>query len=1050
MGLNRLVQFTLLAVLLSVATAAYGQNADIKFDRISLKEGLSQSTVWDMAQDHEGFMWFGTQNGLNKYNGYDFTVYKNQADTNSISYNFIRSLSVDAHGNLWIGTDNGLNKLNTSTNTIKNFFQADGILSNNIWCIQQYDESSILVGSNKGIDIIDPGTDSIKHSILKGTHVYSISKSSDNTLWIGTDNGLVAYDVKADKEITLGNLELSNIQIVDLIEDKDGNIWLGTANNGIILVRPDLKSTIHFRYQPTDESSLSNNQVSAVFQDSMGCIWIGTRNGLNLYNPIDQSFQRYYQTSNNRSLSYDYVKSIFEDRSGALWFGTDGGGLSIYFKNKNQFRHLTHEPNNENSLIDNMISSLIEAQDGKVWVGTWGKGVSVLDPEKSTYSHYTYQIDSQNGLSNNIIGSMYQSDSNTIWIGTSSGVNRRDISNDSFKLFKHNPDDPKSLSNDLVEIIVPQNDRSLWVGTANGLNLFDIASGQFQSFYHDPGDTLSLSGNSIRSIYVDSDSIVWVGTFDSGLNRFDLKSGINLRFSNDRSNKKSLSNNYVSSIRRDSYGILWVGTDDGLNEVIEDDGKVIRFERYNISDGLANEVIYGMLEDNQQNFWISTNNGLSKFNLRQRIFQNFDENDGLQSNEFNRGAYHKGKSGYFYFGGINGLTIFHPDSVMISERMPPVVFTSFRKHNVEVNLDSAINALGLIELNHDDHMFSVEFAALDYSAPEKIQYAYKLEDFDQDWIYSGTKRIATYTEIDPGNYLLRVKSTNSDGIWNSEESSIIIKIIPPIWSTPWFRVLIILSIVGLILGVHLYRLRQIRLHNQELENVVTQRTLELESLNKELESFSYSVSHDLRAPLRWIDGLSHMLEEDYRDKVDEKGKDYLKRIRSGVHQMDDLIKSLLTLSRIGRLSINKSHVDLSALVDQSFKELKEQQPETSVEFEIERNLNAFCDGHLMKVAIDNLVTNAMKFSSKRETPKIVFGKAINNRTPYFFIKDNGAGFDMKLAEKLFGPFQRLHSDKEFPGTGIGLATVHRIISKHGGRIWADAELNKGATFYFTL
>ncbi|HEM48597.1 MAG TPA: GHKL domain-containing protein, partial [Caldithrix sp.] len=602
----------------------------------------------------------------------------------------------------------------------------------------------------------------------------------------------------------------------------------------------------------------------------------------------------------------------------------------------------------------------------------------------------------------------------------------------------------------------------LWLGTyASGVYKFDRRTGETVNYRFNASDSNSIGDNTVWAIHEDRHGDLWLGTNSGGLNRYDRENNRFVRYTSDE-NSNSISDNKVLVIFEDNSGVLWLGTTLGLNKLIRgsDKNPDYTFVNFTTKDGLASNTIHGILKDEHGNLWISSNSGISRFNPDSKQVKNFGVSDGLQEYEFNVNSCLKDEAtGKMYFGGINGFNIFHPDSIKDNLIIPNVVITDLKIFNKSVPIDKDINGRVILDrsiinskeisLNYMDDVFSLEFAALHFSSPEKNLYAYKLEGFETDWNYvDARQRAVTYTNLDPGTYTFSVKASNNDGRWNEEGASLKITIAPPYWKTWWFRFILIALLTVILIALHRLRIRRIRNINRELEERVTKRTEELELTNKELEAFTYSVSHDLRAPMRSINSFSDILIEDYADKIDEKGKDYLSRISSSGKYLGFLIDDMLKLSRVTRTKLTFEEVNLSSMFSSLIEDLKQKEPNRKVILKIANFLVVKGDRSLLRIMLQNLLDNAWKFTSKKPETHIEFGKTQFNNQPVFYIKDNGIGFENKFSDKIFEAFQRLNND--FEGTGIGLATVYRIIQRHGGKIWAEGNKDKGATFYFHL
>jgi DNA-binding NtrC family response regulator/ligand-binding sensor domain-containing protein len=886
-----------LAVWLHLAASLSAQPNDMRFEHISVEQGLSQNIINCMLQDHKGFMWFGTMDGLIKYDGYSFIVYKHEAlNPNSLSDNLVWSILESHDGEratLWIGTSGGLNKFDRENEQFTHFVH----------------------------DPKDPH--SLSHNVV--TAIYEDS-ATRNTLWIGTDGGGLNKFDREKEQFThfvhdpKNPHSLSHNSVYAICEDSasphSAGLWIGTNGGGLDKFDRENEQFTHFVHDPKNPHGLSHNEITSIYEDPAlpNTLWIGTYGGgLNRFDCEKKQFTRFVHDLNNRhSLGHSEVKAIYKDHAGALWIGTNGGGLNKLVPNpasnrgegsdrhQNQFVHFVHDSNNPHSLSDNRVLSIYEDRSGVLWIGTGDNGLNklVLSPAYNggegadrNYKHFThFSNDPKNphSLSNNNVMSICEDSSplrgtgrNTLWIGGSGGLNKFDRENGQFTHFVHDPKNPHSLGNDKVMSIYedsalpntlwigtwggglnrfdrtrgqftrfsndPNNPQSLnhnyvliifedragtlWIGTwGGGLNRFDRHTEQFTHFVHDPKDPHSLSHNVVISIYEESATRnkLWIGTWGGGLNRLDRDREQFTRFVHDPKNPHSLSHNRVTFIYEDSasWNTLWIGTyGGGLNKFDRDREQ---FTHYTEKDGLANNAICGILEDDNGYLWISTANGLSRFDPRAKTstgaFRNYDAADGLQNHFFRIGACLKSRSGEMFFGGFNGLEAFYPDRVKDNPYVPPVVITAFKKFDKVVKLERAIDDLKALTLSYEDNFFSFEFAALNYNNPQKNQYAYKLEGFDRDWIYCGTRRYAAYTNLDPGKYVFRVKGSNNDGVWNEEGAAIAIMITPPFWQTWWFRVLAILSILVSAFTWHQRRMRRVEEKRKALELQVKEKS----------------------------------------------------------------------------------------------------------------------------------------------------------------------------------------------------------------------------------
>jgi ligand-binding sensor domain-containing protein/serine phosphatase RsbU (regulator of sigma subunit) len=825
---------------------------DIKFTHINADQGLSQSVVNCLVQDKKGFMWFGTDDGLNKYDGSEIKVYKRLvSDSLSLSNNGILALFCDKKGVLWIGTNGGgLNRYDELRNKFIRYEHVDGdstSLSNNVVRSIYEDNDGVLwVGTEEGLNKFNPATGKfniygLSHG-LKTDRIWGITQSKDNLIWLATyGGGIHSFDKKSNtfKQYidvgTDGELIRKNSHKIRFIHAaNDGKIWLGSHGASLISFNQEKESFYYHTIYP-DEGPVS---VTSLVEDKNGIIWIGTNRSLVQFNKNTNQYISFEHNEGNPfSLSNNSVRTIVEDEAGSIWIGTDGGGVSTYHKAANKFGHFSKKKNTTNTLLSNKVYAFTEDADGNIWIGTYGGGLCKINRKTGIYSSFL----KENNLMHDNILSLYFDSDNLIWFGTwGGGLNYYDTKTNRFGKGFQKETDKQSLSNNNVLSIVEDSQKRLWIATLNGLSVYDKRNNTFKNI----GSENGLSSNVLLNILLDKKEHLWIGTAGGGLNMIDTKTfNVKQYIKADENDTIALSDNTVNCMLEDSKGYIWIGTAMGLNKLDPATGK---FEHYYESDGLPNDYIYGILEDENGFLWISTNKGISKFNPsadanNRNRFRNYYVLDGLQANEFNQGAYFKSKSGEMFFGGHNGFNVFYPKNIIDNKHIPPVYITSFKLFGKDVQLDTGIINKKYIELSYKDNFFSFEFVALDYVLPEKNTYSYMMEGLDQDWNPVSNRRFANYTDLGGGNYVFRVRGSNNDGVWNEEGASIQIRITPPFWKTKiFYAACIIFTILSVFLFIKL-RTRQIQKEKEILEIKVAERTYELAQKNKDImDSIQYA------------------------------------------------------------------------------------------------------------------------------------------------------------------------------------------------------------------
>jgi diguanylate cyclase (GGDEF)-like protein len=851
------------ALLMPAQGALAGVAEDnIRFSRLSLDQGLSQSSVNCITQDSQGMMWFGTQDGLNRFDGYTFTVFKHDPlEPGSLSHNFIWALHLARDGSLWIGTEGGgLERWNPTDDSFIHYRHDPSdprtIGSDVVRSIAEDRQGLLWVGTEAGISRLNPESgifthlrhDEARADSLSHDQVRSVFIDSRGRTWIGTEGGGLNLWHPDSRGFThyrhdpLLPHSLSNDRVRSIHEDRRGFIWVGGYEGGLSRLDPDAGRFTRYMNDPQDGASLSHDRVRALFVDSESTLWVGTDQGLNRWLPTEERFIVYrHNPADPFSLSNDRVLSLFQDRGGLLWVATQAG-LNHWNPTLGSFTHFKQDGQAASTLSSNLITALSQEKSGDIWIGTYGGGLDLLDREKQSYSHYRNDPSDPYSLSDDRVMSLLLDSRGDLWVGTlEGGLNRMVQGTGRFEVFRHDPDDPHSLSANGVTSLHEDRGGILWVGTyRGGLNRFDPSSGSFERFRHDPENPGSLSHDRVMVVSSDRKGFIWVGTAGGGLNRLDPRTGAIHRFRHDPENPASLSSDVVWTIRESRDGVLWIGTQaGGLNRWDPERRRALEpvFRVYTERDGLPNAFIYGILEDGEGKLWLSSNKGISMFDPRSETFVNYDTTHGLQSGEFNFGAYHRGPQGEMLFGGNNGFNLFHPSRIQQNLYVPPVVITGINKFNERVVLDRPVWDVAMIELGHRDDVISFDFAALDFSAPQKNRYAYKLEGFDENWIELGNMRRATYTNLDPGEYLFRVKGSNNDGHWNEEGAAIQVKVLPPPWKTWWAYTLYVLGAIAMFAAYAHAQARKLRRkeeYSHLLEQEVRERTQEIAERNSDL------------------------------------------------------------------------------------------------------------------------------------------------------------------------------------------------------------------------
>ncbi|WP_444995298.1 ligand-binding sensor domain-containing protein [Aliikangiella sp. IMCC44359] len=1053
----------------------------IQFEHLSVEQGLSQSSAPAIFQDSNGFMWFGTADGLNRYDGYEFKVFRhNPDDPSSISGNNITALFEDHNKLLWIGTsDGGLNQYDVQSGNFKRFTHhnsnIDSLNDKHISYIYEDSANNLWVATVVGLYLFDRKTEQFELFAIndkshsgqsKAVHVSTIWEEKKDILWVGTrGDGLKKINLKTGDIVSFRHKDsvkgsLSNDNVSAIIEDKNGALWIGTEDG---LNKLDKETGIFTTIKQCPSSSLcvSHHNIKAVFESSRGELWVGTKEGLNRFDPKMNRFLSYrHDATNSYSLQNDDILSIYEDRNLGIWVGTWSGGLSKYDFHTAQFNHFKKEPSKPESLNHNLVTSFNQNKNGNLMIGTVGGGINIYDAVTEQFTAILHEPSNPNSLSDNKVFYLYEDSKEMVWVGTyGGGLNLYDPTTQKFVHFKNNPDDINSISHNNILSITEDKNGDMWIGTwGGGLNRYNRKEQKFEHFKLDRSSTTSLSHNDIWSIFEDSEGVLWVGT-GAGLSRYESDTNQFTQYKHIINNSDSLSHDHVMSIFEDSKNRFWVATyGGGLNLM---DRKTGKFIHYREKDGLANDGLYGILEDENGSLWLSSNKGLSRFNPETKSFKIYNEKDGLQSNEFNANAYYQGVNGEMFFGGVNGFNRFFPKDIKDNKRVPSVVFTDFllfnqsvpiRKNNEKAStkkfsLAKAVNELDELTLSHRESLVTFEFAALQYADPMNNKYAYKLEGENENWIYTdANNRRATYTNIEAGSYVLRVKASNGDGYWNEEGKSLKINVLPAPWKTWWAYTLYGVFIFSILAT---YVINTQKQHRKQRD--INIRLRELDRLKNE---FLANTSHELRTPLNGIIGLCDLLQMAPDDITSEESKESLEVIHRCGKQLKFLVDDLLDFSQLQskQYKLNPEVFDIYDLAVQEKRLLQPMASENNILITIESKeqlIEVFADQNRIRQVLHNLLNNALKFSQAKEV-KISF--TLENEQVTVAVIDNGIGIEKDLQKDIFQSFTQIDGSntRDHGGIGLGLSICKDIVELHGGKIKLVSKPGKGSNFSFKL
>ena len=1071
-------------------------------------------------QDSRGFIWVGTENGLNRFDGHQFKVYYNDpADSGSISNNYVKHILEDSQGNLWISTHGGgLNKFDRKKNQFKRYLHApdnpNSLSDNTVNKILEDRDGKFWIATVNGVNLFDPATNSFTSYIHHNNDPKSLSDNNATTLfidsrdnlWVGTLNGGLNCFTRKDNTFICYKSDpnvkgsISGSEITSIFEDSDHQLWIGTSGKGLNRFDFETGQFIHYRNKP-GINSIANDNIQSINEDDNGNLWIGTENaGISLFNYKLNQFRNCTNDEiDDGSLSATSADVITRDKDGNMWVGLFSGGVCLHKKNTDQFNLYKHNAS-PGSLSNNFVLSILEDQNENLWIGTDGGGLNRYDRRTGKSYLYKHNI-TGNSICGNFVIALAEDSRNNIWIGTwGDGLSKFDVKNQKFTNIKYAENNKSGISsNNIYDVMISRGGKVL-IGThGGGLNIYDEGSNRFTHFRYNKDDPKSLSSDEISDLLEDKDGNLWVGTFDGGIDLLEQGTDSFIRFNKENRN---LNSNSVHQFLETRSGTIYVCTlSGGLNYF---DPSKRQFLPVKSKYNFPSQCIYAALEDQKGNIWVSTNKGISRFDPIMGILKNYSVEDGLQSDIFKPHSAFTGKSGKLYFGGINGYNSFFPDQIWEKPYNPPIVLTDFQIFNKNVPIAANINDPSPLKqdisetksliIPYSSFVINFGFAALDFASPLNKVYAYRLKGFDNEWNVVGGKNSANYTNLNPGNYVFKVKCQNRSGEWSPEIHTLNLTIVPPFWLTWWFKILIPCLFLVALFGLYKYRVRSINLKRVRLEKLVNERTAriaqqseELKVLNSELKNqsaalqeqkimehkarqeaeyannakstFLATMSHEIRTPMNGVLGMSTLLAD---TQLTPEQRDYNDTILTCGENLISVIDDILDFSKIesGNMELEAEDFDLRRSIEEVMDLFSQKTASKGIEliYQIEKNVppRIIGDTLRLKQILINLINNAVKFTSQGEVFLRVYlishDTATNNVMLGFQVRDTGIGIPDHKIGGLFDAFTQVDASttRRYGGTGLGLAICDRLVKLIGGEICVVSKLGVGSTFTVSI
>lgn len=1018
-------------ILFSIAGNAQNEYA---FKHLNVEDGLSQSSVLGIAQDARGFIWFGTRFGLNKYDSQTFKVYKNQkGNPKSLSYaSYLSSLLSLKDGALLIGTSNGLNKYNEENDNFDRYLHNDSLptsLSNSsINCIYQDKKNRVWIGTDNGLNLLtNPQKYSFKRFLnteKQEQKVYTITEDHNGTLWLSTSKGLMNMRFSGGKIIlkyfkTFSealNKAVDN-HVTTMVEDRENNLWIGTKQTGVSKLNLSTENIINYKYSSLNPRGISSNNIRKIMMDRTGKVWIGSLHGISIYNPAAKNFSTLQnEPENPASLSQNSVYDIFQDRQGIIWVGTYYGAINMVYPNYTPFK-VYRSTASANGLSSNVVSAIVEDQYHNLWIGTEGEGINYYDRKNNTFTRYKNNPNNPSSLSANLVKSVIRDKNNKIWIGTHyGGLNCFNPETKSFIRYTSRQNDTSSLGNDEITVVFEDSFGRFWVGTNKGLNSFNTQTGKFIR------NRVNGLAEAVLYIFEDTKRTLWVAT-NSGL--YQLKNGASKFVARVAANPEILRYTQINCITEDKKGSLLLGSNGyGLFKLEPDKH---RYTRLTTLDGLPSNTITGILEDDFQNLWITTDKGLCKYNPNLHDIKTYNVKDGLPGNEFNLRSFLKDSKGEFFFGGLSGMISFYPNQIKENKTTLPIVFTGLKLFNKPVGINNEdgllkqnISTLKSISFKSDQNVFSVDFTVLNFIKSNKSQYAYKLNGFEKNWNYVDIPS-AAYTNLSPGNYTLMVKGTNNDGVWTNTISTLDITVLPPFYRTWWAYLFYLAAFIAISFVFIRYLLIKAVLKKEQ-------------EINEHKLEFFTNISHEIRTPLTLIVGPLDKLIENAKD--DPALNRELQPIKNNAYRLMNLVTELLDFRKAesGKMTLHISPGDIVKFCREIFLAFQNMAIAKNIAYHFETAqpaIEVYFDKVQLEKVLFNLLSNAFKFTADKGKINLKIG--LEHHLVQIQINDNGKGISLDEQPNLFTNFYQASSSASI-GTGLGLSLSKSIVELHHGQI----------------